>query len=442
MMDLVREQDLYLDEFTPLHSLLPGADVPWLREARSAAIERFGELGFPTTKHEEWKYTNVAPIAKRSFKPARLGNRSPRSSELYELSFAGLKGTQLVFVNGHYSDTLSSFGALPREVSAGSLSAAIHRDPSVLEPYLSRHARCQDSVFTALNTAFMSEGAFVYIPKGMVQEEPIHLLFISFPEQEAAVTHPRNLIVLEPGSQATIIETYAGSDTGLNGQTYLTNAVTEIVAGESSFLEHLKVQRETDQAFHIGTIYAHQGRGSTLKSHSFSVGGSLVRSDIEVVLDDEGAECSLNGLFVGDGNQHVDHHTSIEHAKPHCSSRQLYKGILNGVSTGVFNGKVKVQPDAQKSNALQTNNNLLLSEKATINTKPQLEIYADDVKCAHGATIGQLDEEGLFYMRSRGIDAVSARNLMIYAFASEMAECVKVYPLQCYLNNVLHRQVS
>jgi Fe-S cluster assembly protein SufD len=342
-------------------------------------------------------------------------------------------------------------------VKAGSLAAAWGTDPASIELHLARHASYHDHAFVALNSAFMKDGAFVYVPKGKVVERPIHLLFVStrpastglsagpstglrtgFDSAQdrpgtAVVSHPRNLIVADDGSQAMIVESYVGVGTNV----YLTNVVTEIVGGKNAVIDYYKLQRENEEAFHIATVQAHLDRSSNFSSHSIDLGGALVRNDLNATLDGEGIECTLDGLYMVTGRQHVDNHTRIDHVKPHCSSRELYKGLLDGKSRGVFNGKIYVHKAAQKTDAKQTNKNLLLSEGATINTKPQLEIYADDVKCTHGSTIGQLDQDAVFYLRSRGLDLATARNLLTYAFASEMVGRIKVEPVRAQIENLL-----
>jgi len=340
---------------------------------------------------------------------------------------------QLVFVNGRYSPALSSLRSLPEGVKAGSLAMALSGDPAAVEPHLARHASYQGHPFVALNTAFLQDGAFVSIPKGKVVETPIYMLFVSTPRGKAIVSHPRNLILAGDDSQTMIVESYIG----LNNALYFTNVVTEIVAGENAVVAHYKLQRESEEAFHISTVQASLNHSSNFSSHSIDLGGALVRNDVNAVLDGQGIECVLDGLYMVAGRQHVDNHTRIDHVKPHCSSRELYKGVLGGRSKGVFNGKIYVHKDAQKTDAKQTNKNLLLSEDAVINTKPQLEIYADDVKCTHGTTIGQLDQEAIFYLRSRGIDLEAARGLLTYAFASEMIGRIKVEPVRAQLEHLL-----
>jgi len=457
MGQVSKEQDTYLSDFELFEKNGANKGPSWLHGIRKAAISRFTELGFPTTQHEEWKYTSVAPIVKVPFRPADYepDGLTKESLSLHTLGQAAC--AQLVFVNGRYSPALSSLRSLPDGVKAGSLSTALSADPIAVEPHLARHASYQNHPFVALNTAFLQDGAFVSIPKGKVVERPIHLLFVSTApfssahvrpastelsagfgsaqdrRGEATVSHPRNLILAGDDSQTMIVESYIG----LNNALYFTNVVTEIVAGENAVVAHYKLQRESEEAFHIATVQAHLGRSSNFSSHSVDLGGALVRNDVNAVLDGQGIECTLDGLYMVAGRQHVDNHTRIDHVKPHCSSRELYKGVLGGRSKGVFNGKIYVHKDAQKTDAKQTNKNLLLSEGAVINTKPQLEIYADDVKCTHGSTIGQLDQEAIFYLRSRGIDLEAARGLLTYAFASEMIGRIKVEPIRTQLENLL-----
>ena len=317
-----------------------------------------------------------------------------------------------------------------------SLAAVLQAHPEWVEPYLARHAKFQEHAFTALNTAFLQDGVFLSVPKGKVIAEPIELLFVSTTPGEGTVSHPRNLVVVGPGAQLTLIETFVGLDENV----YFTNAVTEIVAGEGAVIDHYKIQRESVEAFHIATTQIYQTRGSNFSSHFVSLGGSLVRNEINVVLDGENCECTLNGLYLANGTQHVDCHTVIDHAKPHCNSHELYKAVLDGKGHGVFNGKIFVRQDAQKTDAKQTNQTLLLSNDATINTKPQLEIFADDVKCTHGATVGQLQEEQLFYLRTRGIGLQEARSLLTFAFANDIVGRIKVEPIRAQLEALLIRK--
>jgi Fe-S cluster assembly protein SufD len=338
----------------------------------------------------------------------------------------------LVFVNGRYSENLSSPGELDG-VKLGSLAEVLQMKPEIVQPHLGQYANLEEHAFNSLNTALMRDGAFVHVMKGKTAEKPIHLLFVSTAHAEPATSHPRNLIVAESQSQATIVESYVS----VGPDVYLTNPVTEIILGDGAVLDHYKLQDESRRAFHVATMQYRQDRNSSLRSHSITLGGVLVRNNLTAVLDGEGAECTLNGLYLVMGEQHIDNHTRLEHAKPHCSSRELYKGILDDKSRGVFHGRILVHKGAQKTDSKQTNNNLLLSDEALINTKPQLEIYADDVKCTHGATIGQLDQDAIFYLRSRGIGEKAARSLLIYAFASEIVGRVKVEALRAKLDQFL-----
>jgi Fe-S cluster assembly protein SufD len=312
--------------------------------------------------------------------------------------------------------------------------------PDVVQRYLGQLADFGARAFTALNTALASDGAYVYIPDGVILEQPLHLLFVTTtsPASHAIMTSARALIVAGEGSQVRVVETYGG----LQGAAYFTNAVTEIVAGERSVVDHYKVQQESLDAFHVASMHVHAARSATFSSHSFSLGGRLVRNDASALLDGEGAECTLNGLYIADGERLVDNHTSIEHAKAHCPSHEIYKGILGGKARAVFNGKIIVRQDAQKTDAKQTNRALLLSDEASINTKPQLEIFADDVKCTHGAAIGQLDEDAIFYLRARGLTYFEARDMLIHAFAGDILDRVKIEPLRIALERELYAQLA
>ncbi len=434
MSEISEGREHYLSSFGGFEKNGGSAGSPaWLRSIRKAAISRFDEVGFPTTRHEEWKYTNVAPLAKVRFKPAAHASDRLPADRVEQMALGESSCARLVFVNGRYSEQLSSLRSLPEGVKAGSLSAKLAAEADDLEPHLARYADYQEHAFVALNTAFMEDGAYICIAKGVVVSEPIYLLFVSTAGKEPTVSYPRNLIVVGEESQLAIVEEYFALEKGV----YFTNAVTEIVAGPNAVIDYYKLESESDGAFHVATQQAHLDRSSNLSSHSISLGGALVRNDVNATLGGEGAECTLNGLYVVTGQQHVDNHTRIDHVKPHCSSRELYKGILNGKAKGVFNGKIYVHKNAQKTDAQQTNKNLLLSKDAWINTKPQLEIYADDVKCTHGSTVGQLDENAIFYLRSRGIDLEAARGLLTQAFASDMVQRIKIEPMQARLDRLL-----
>ena len=399
----------------------------WLSEVRRAGFERFRELGFPAPRDEAWKYTNVAPILKVPFAPAAEEGPRRTASPLLPKG-----GGELVFVNGRYAAGLSSIAAAGVGIEVASLRETLANRPETVEPHLARLAR-EGNTFADVNSALLEDGAFVRIPAGVVVPEPIHLLFLSEPDFGPTVSHPRNLVVAERGSQAVVVESWIGTA----GALYFTNAVTEVFVGDGAVLDFYKLERESLDAFHVATMEVLQGRDSTFHSHSITLGGALVRNDLNVRLDAPGASCTLNGLFLGSGTQHLDNHTKIDHAQPHGTSRELYKGIMSGRSRGVFNGRIIVRPDAQKTDAMQTNKNLLLSKEALVNSEPALEIFADDVKCRHGSTIGQLDETAMFYLRSRGIGEAEARNLLVYAFASDVASRIRIAPLRALVEEHL-----
>jgi Fe-S cluster assembly protein SufD len=430
-------QETYLTEFRSREKEF-AAGPAWLAEIRRAAIHRFAELGFPTARNEDWKYTNVAPIANLSFQPGSGEHAAPTAESLAWSCFFELECPRLVFVNGHYNPGLSFLAGLPKEVTATRLSKALAAGTPALEQHLARYAAFENQAFAALNTALQQDGGFIEIPKGTVVEKPVYLLFVSTAGSQPAAAFPRTLILAGRESQATFIEGHIGLGEGV----YFTSAVTEIVAGENAVIEYSKIHQESPAASHVGTVQVQQERSSSVTTHNFFFGGGLVREDLNVVLGGEGASAQLNGLYLTAGRQHIDHHTAMDHARPHCSSRELYKGILDGESSGVFNGRVIVRQDAQKTDSKQSNQNLLLSEDAVINTKPQLEIFADDVKCTHGATIGQVDQEAIFYLRSRGIGKEEARKLLTFAFASEVIERVRYAPLRDRLRDALFQSLA
>lgn len=384
-----------------------------LGTVREQAAQRFRQLGWPTPEVEEWRFTNVAPIERVEWRndgdarpPAKFATMSLRSRALAEL----------VFVNGRLADVQGGGAGLEVLPISG---ASAH---PLFQRHYARYADYQRHAFTALNTANAQDGAFIAVEDAARPEGFIHLLFIGI--GDGIWSHPRNLIVVGRNAQVTVVETFVGQGN------YFTNAVTEIVAGEGAAVDHSKIERESLDAFHVGSVQIHQQRDSNVVSRSVAIGGALVRNEINASLAGEGANLTLDGLFVLAGRQHVDNHTVIDHVKPHCDSLELYKGILDGRSRGVFDGLIIVRPDAQKTNSRQVNRNLLLSESAIIDSKPTLEIQNDDVKCSHGSTIGQLDAEAMFYLRSRGLDEAAARNLLLYAFASEIVERMKVEPVK------------
>jgi Fe-S cluster assembly protein SufD len=426
--------DHYLAEFSALRTGLPGNSLEWLNQSRDGALDAFASTGFPTPRNEDWKYTRVTPIEKRSFKFVQGSGIDVQAGDVERFRLGDLDCEQLVFVDGRYVDALSRRNVTESGTRITTLESAMNASSQLLENHLGHYAETTGRAFSALNTAFMTDGAVVHTKNSGADQKPIHLLFIA--TREDVVSHPRVLVVAEAGSQTTVIESYVSIFDGC----YFTNALTEIALMEDAQVDHFKVQEESTKAFHIATLQVHQDRDSRFASHSISFGGQLARNDINIVLDAEGARCTLNGLFMVSGRQHVDFHTRVDHAKANGSSEEVYKGILDGRSRGVFNGRVKVHPDAQKTDAQQSNKNILLSRDAEIDTKPELEIYADDVKCAHGATVGQLDEQTLFYLRSRGIGEDQARGLLTYGFAREILDRVDLAPLRDKLTEeLLHR---
>ena len=423
----------YQSKFDAFEQSLNGAKSTPVHEIRRNAIHRFGEIGFPTTRQEEWRFTNIAPITNIEFLPImdyKLNGVTKNDIQPYVLK----NSVQLVFVDGMFSPELSENDSLPVGMIAGSLAETLKKYPEKIQPYINQLIREAENAFTALNTAFLWDGAFISVPRKSVIEKPIQLIFIATDQDTVYAAQPRNLIIAGIDSQFKIIETYVG----LAKNTYLTNTVTEIMLGDNSIVEHEKYQVESFNAYHIGTTHLRLNAASRYTSNVISFGGSIVRNNINARFDAEGAECILNGLSLGKGTQVVDSHTTIDHAQPHCSSHELYKAILDGASKGVFNGKVFVRKDAQKTDAKQTNKTLLLSDDATINTKPQLEIFADDVKCTHGATIGQLDDEQIFYLRSRGIDQDAARSILTSAFASDVIHRITIEPLRNQIEKKIH----
>jgi len=431
----VKGLDAYLRKFEKFER--EPTQPSWVFPLRKAGIARFAELGFPTLKDEDWRFTNVAPIAKLPFLPAFSASQNGWSADdIRKFTFGNLTANRLVFIDGHYVSDLST--PLSGKIRAESLASALASDSSLLEKHLGQHAQTEHNAFTALNTAFFQDGALIHVPPGVTVKDPIHLLFLSTGQETGASSHPRNLIVAEKGSHLTLIESHIS-----NGNApYFTNAVTEMIVGDKAVVEHCKFQDESLNAFHMAALHAHLERGSNFISHSISVGAKLARNNIRTALMGEGLECILNGLYLTQGDQLADHHMVVEHAQPRCNSHEYFNGILSGRSKGVFHGRILVRQAAQKTDAKQTNKNLLLSEDATADTKPQLEIYADDVKCTHGATVGQLNEESIFYLRARGIGADTARRMLIHAFAGEIIERIRFAPLREELDKIVWERLE
>ncbi len=358
--------------------------------------------------------------------------------DISKFLFDNIKDNHLVFVNGFYSEELSRIENITKGVVVKNLAKAIEENSEIVEKHFGKYAEVEGQIFTSLSAAFTSDGAFVFVPDGKVVGEPIHVLFINDSNGIEILSQPRNLFVAGKNSQVTIIEHYISLDESI----YFTNTVTEFIADENSIVDHIKLQEESKNAFHIARMEVDQERSSNFTSHSISLGASIARNDFNSKFNDVGGECMMNGLFLTDGSQLFDTHTLIDHAKPNCNSHEHYKGILDGKSRGVFNGKVIVRQDAQKTNAFQENNNIILSDEALVNTKPQLEIFADDVKCSHGATIGQLDDESMFYLNSRGIGKEKAKAILIHAFASDVLTSIKIKEVREYLEEILNKKFN
>ncbi len=412
----------------------------WLQTLRQEGRLLFEQLGLPRRNLEEWKYTDVSPIAEHPFITPR-----PLTHQWHDqLTALPLSPLRLVFVNGFYVPTLAQIPTLPPRVIIGSLGEALSQNSPLLEKHLANYAMPEDNPFVALNNAFIEDGAFVYIPANVHLAHPIHIVYFNIENKSETnntppiASHPRNLIIVEAGASASIIEDYIGTADIV----YLNNPVTEIFLDQDASLEHYKLQRESQNAFHVATISVRQEQNSHFASHSFSFGSQLTRNNINSYLQAPHSECSFNGLVMVRHNQHVDNHTLIHHSHPHCHSNQLYHGILDDLACGVFNGKIYVEAEAQKTDSRQTNRTLMLSNQARMDAKPQLEIFAEDVKCSHGATVGRLDTDSLYYLRSRGISAKDARKMLTLAFGKQVSDLIKIPTLRNAIETLIADQLE
>jgi Fe-S cluster assembly protein SufD len=437
-MEKIYSKDWYISNFKKLEESLNGEAKSEFHKIRTNALELFEETGFPTTKMEDWKYTNVSPIFTHKYEDASPLVKVSRS-DAEKFRIKNLSTAVLVFLNGKYQEGLSSkmHELSFLGVKIGSLADWLKREPELVLQNFSRYTK-MPSGFASLNTAFTVDGTFIYIPDNVTIKEPIHILNLHGEEGSKILSQPRNLVITGKNVQAKFIETY----NSISSEPNFSNIVTEIVAGENSNIEWYKIQDENLSSYQVTLTQAEQKRGSVFTIYTVTTGGSIVRNDINTVLDDENCEAHLFGLYLTEDSQHVDNHTFIDHAKPHCVSNELFKGVLNNKSHAVFNGKVYVRPDAQKTNAYQSNKNILLSKEATVDTKPQLEIFADDVKCSHGATVGQIDEDSLFYLRTRGISEEMARSMLIKAFASDVFEDIKIEQVHEHINNLISNKLK
>lgn len=409
--------EAYVERFGELDK---AAGPQWLSDLRETGIENFARLGFPTRKNEDWHFTNVAPIAEREFKPLPAPAEGTITSEQIKPFLFEGEWSVIVFVNGHFSKELSSFHRGNGRYFISTLNDAIANEMRHIEQKLGGLAKAEGDAFTALNAAFVQDGIFVGLSPNAVLETPIHVIHINDENAESGLVSPRTLIMADHHSEATVVESFVS--VGKTGPAFFSNAVAEVYLAPGARVRHYKVQRQNISSYHVSSAHVYQQADSDYESFSFAVGADLSRTNVDTILDGEGSHVTMNGLYMVDGTQVVDHQTRVEHVAPNCTSHEIYKGILDGASQGVFNGKVYVHSEAQKTDGKQSNNNLILSDKAEVNTKPQLEIYADDVRCTHGATIGRLDDEALFYLKSRGVGAATARKLLTYAFAAEVME--------------------
>jgi Fe-S cluster assembly protein SufD len=432
----------YVKEFESFAGATTAEGPEWLEPVRRAAMDHFARTGFPTAREEEWRFTPVSPIAQATWRSGGVGGIEDVAREqLTPFVFGHSEWCTLVFVNGEYAPALSSPGSLPEGVLVANLADALRNGngTEILERHLTRYARIEESPFTALNTAFLRDGGLIHVPAGTDLPHPVNLVFVTTPDAAGAVIHPRNLVIVERNSRASLVESYV---TLAPGARYWTNPVTEVWTGANSWVEHTRIQRESEAAFHVATTQVEVSRDSHYRSFSMAMGANLARHNLNARLGDQNSEALLYGLYITHGNQVVDNHTVLYHDHPNCHSWEVYKGILDGHSHAVFNGKVFVKPEAQKTDAKQTNRNLVLSDHAKVDTKPQLEIFADDVRCTHGATVGRLDEMALFYAQSRGLPAEEARRVLTYAFAAEVIDEVSLQPVRDELNRLVLRRLN
>ena len=429
----MNSKEFYIESFKTYESKLNGDSKSFLHQLRKDALKQFTETNFPTLRNEEWKYTDISSIVKLNFTPAI--NSTPErftKEQINKFLFKDFDCHLLVFVNGIYSEELSLINNLPKGVVVGSLKKLAKENPSVIDSYIGKLSKI-DNAFNALNTAYAVDGLVIVVPDGKILEKPIQVLYLNSSSDETMLASPRNLIVVGKNSQASVIANYRG----ISEKAYLNNSVTEIFIDEDAIINLYKIQNESDEAYHIEKVQATQKKNSVLNHYNITFGGAIVRNDINSVLDGENIETHYYGLYMINGKQHVDNHTFVDHAKPNCMSNELYKGILDDNARGVFNGKIIVRQDAQKTNAYQQNKTILLSKTATIDTKPQLEIFADDVKCSHGATVGHLDDVSEFYIRSRGVPQELAKSMLIRAFANDVIETIKIEPLKEQINHMI-----
>jgi len=432
-------QEALISTYKSFEASLNGSASLPVHAIRQKAIEAFEALGVPGPKHEEYKYTNIGKTLEKAFDFSKTATASDfSSSDLDQYLIPNLDANQLVFVNGHFNAGLSNIQSPKDQLIIKDLNTAFKEDQALIEAYFSKEANIDKDAFIALNTAFSYDGAFIHVPKNTKVDKPIALYFINDAKSGQTFNNPRNLFLIDQSAEVTFLEDF----NTVGDKESLTNIVTEIVVKENAIVDYYKVQNNKDTAYHIGTTQVYQERSSQFSAYTFTLQGAMIRNNMNIVVDGEGCLSNMYGLYLLNGNTHVDNHTEIDHKLPHCESNELYKGILDDKSHGVFNGKVFVRQEAQKTNAFQSNKNILLSNESIMNSKPQLEIWADDVKCSHGCTTGQLDEDGMFYLRTRGLSKESARALMLYAFAMDVLSTVKLEPLKEALQTLISERLQ
>ena len=433
-MDL---KEKLISEFKTFESYLNGSAAGKIHDTRMDAKKYFELLGFPNRKMEDWRFTNINPIISNLYYQVNDTVIPVKEIDIEKFFIPGLSANIIVFVNGKYSEKHSKI-IKKENLFIGTFRDALKQKPELIEKYFAKFADYKNDGFTALNTAYTIDGVFVHIGKNLVVEEPIIILNVVDSSPFEVIYNPRNLIITEESSISSVIELYESEGSNFS----FSNAVTEIIAGNNSEINYYKIQNDGEKKYHVGTTQISQERNSSVKSFTLTWGGSIIRNNLNTRFNGEGGECDMKGLFIAKDNQQIDNHTFTDHAIPNCHSNELYKGIMDDSSNGIFNGKIMVRKDAQKTNAYQMNKNIILSKKALVNSKPQLEIFADDVKCSHGATTGQLDEEQLFYLKTRGIGEDKGKKLLLYAFANEVIDDVKIESLRIYLQNILKKKLG
>ncbi len=429
----MNSKEFYIESFKKFESSLNGESSLYFHQLRKDALMQFDAFKYPTQKNEEWKYTDVSPITKQNFVPAvNLAELKFTKEEISKYLFKDFDCYLLVFVNGIYNEELSTLGEVPNGVIISNLKRLAKDNPQLVEKYLGKIAVIENS-FNSLNAVYSLDGLVVIVPESKTVEKPIQVLYLNSSDNEQVLSSPRNIIAAGKNSQVSVIANYRG----VSEKSYLSNIITEVFVDDYASVSIYKIQNELDEAYHIEKVQAKQGRNSLFNHYNIAFGGAIVRNDINSVHDGENIETHYYGLYMINGRQHVDNHTFVDHAKPNCMSNELYKGVLDDSARGVFNGKIIVRQDAQKTNAYQQNKTILLSKTAAIDTKPQLEIFADDVKCSHGATVGHLDDVSEFYIRSRGVPQELAKSMLIRAFANDVIETVKIEPLKEQINKMI-----